>query len=346
MKTEEATFKKYGTHGRIMYMDDPDKEVKDMFKDDNDPIYIQEKVDGGNFRIMIKDKQFTFGTKTNEIIEKRDLKIGDLDEEKEREKLQLKFPNKEEEFERMRIKEYLLIWKRACEYIRKKIDLVTCKHDNIIIYAEHILPHSLAYNWNVTPAVIILDIRDLKTGKYIKPDKVKEFCKEYDLEYIDNITITTAKEVREAKYTDDSLPRSKYGDVQMEGFVFKNYEKQIFCKFVAEKFKEVNRKVWGMSKKFAETDDELILAKYLCGNRRIDKKIYELTDRGCELSLCLMKYLPVIVWNDIVEENAVDILKHDYVLNIKQIRKRIAARCLEVLKQRIETANIMNKKEA
>ena len=38
-----------------------------MFTDDNDQIFIEEKVDGGNFRFMFKNGNIIFGSRTQQL---------------------------------------------------------------------------------------------------------------------------------------------------------------------------------------------------------------------------------------------------------------------------------------
>jgi hypothetical protein len=145
--------------------------------------------------------------------------------------------------------------------------------------------------------------------------------------------------VPDSKYTPLSLPNR-----QAEGVVFKNYDKQIFAKYVRKKFKEINKRAFGSSKKFANDDSEKIVAIY-CTNARIDKIIFKLIDEGFKLNKKMMTKLPVKVYNDIISENWKDILTTKYVIDVNRIRKLVAKRCLTVLDQVITNNVILNKEE-
>jgi hypothetical protein len=149
---------------------------------------------------------------------------------------------------------------------------------------------------------------------------------------------------------DDSfVPDSKYTPLslqnrQAEGVVFKNYDKQIFAKYVRKKFKEVNKRAFGGSKKFANDDSEKIVAIY-CTNARIDKIIFKLMDEGFKLNKKMMTKLPVRVYQDIISENWKDILTTKYIIDVNRTRKLVAKRCLAVLDQVITNNIILNKEE-
>ena len=145
--------------------------------------------------------------------------------------------------------------------------------------------------------------------------------------------------------TDECIGVTKYPTItnpqqKMEGWVFKNYNKQIMAKYVRAKFKELNNETFGGSVKYEETDDGKFIARY-CTNPRIDKQIFSLIDMGYNLELSLMEHLPKKLWNDIVEEHGTDILNSKMTLNLNKIRKLATRRCFCVLQQVI-TNNALN----
>ena len=117
-----------------------------------------------------------------------------------------------------------------------------------------------------------------------------------------------------------------------EGVVIKNFQKQMMCKIVDDKFKEVNRETFGASKKFANNDSEYFVSVY-CTNARIEKIIFKLIDDDNKLGMELMTYLPKQVYTDIWEEEYTEIFKSSLKLDLKNIRRKVASRCLNVLKQ-------------
>ncbi len=143
---------------------------------------------------------------------------------------------------------------------------------------------------------------------------------------------------------DKYIGKSKYSDNRMEGWVIKNYKKQLMAKLVREKFKEKNKEVFGGGKKYAKTDEEYLVAVY-CTNARIDKMIFKLIDEGVRLDMPMMKQLPTRVYKDIWEENWQEITNlRGKVIGFQQFKKKVTGRCLAVLKQVIVNNALGGKK--
>lgn len=62
--SERMTFSKYVKIKQL-----GDEENENIFAEPEDEIVIQEKIDGANFRFMIKDGKIIFGSRTRELIE-------------------------------------------------------------------------------------------------------------------------------------------------------------------------------------------------------------------------------------------------------------------------------------
>jgi len=97
--------------------------------------------------------------------------------------------------------------------------------------------------------------------------------------------------------------------------------------------KEKNKEVFGANKKYVNDDTERLIAVY-CTNPRIDKMIFYLRTEGVmELNLIMMTKLPMLVLEDIIEENYKEIIISNYTIDFRKFRGLIAKRCLAVLKQ-------------
>lgn len=302
-------FRKYP---KIKYLDD--EETKDIFADDDDEIIVEEKADGASARFYVKDGKIFFGS--------RNKPIGDSDEMIDGN------------------------WRRWTEYVKKKVipnldELPRCA---VIFYGEAMLRHTINYDWEKIPPFLGFDVMTVGDGKFVDYDEKVSIFENADLPIVSLIKRVKAKELRDAKLDDDFVPKSQYYDGWAEGVVFKNYKKQIFGKMVTAKFKETNKKIWGTSKKFAETNNEAVVATY-CTNPRIDKCIFKLIDDGHKLELSMMSHLPKMVYTDIFEENWRDICLSQWSVNFKEIRKLVNKRCFEVLKQVI-TNNELNENDA
>ncbi|PKP52164.1 MAG: hypothetical protein CVT90_02755, partial [Candidatus Altiarchaeales archaeon HGW-Altiarchaeales-3] len=129
-------------------------------------------------------------------------------------------------------------------------------------------------------------------------------------------------------------------DTQAEGVVFKNYNTQIFAKYVREKFREDTKKTFGGNKKYASNDTDRVCCMF-CTNPRIDKIIFNLVVEGHALDMKLMVHLPKEVYKDIMEEHWKDIVFSRYEINFHALKKLVSERCCGVLKQVI-TNNLIN----
>lgn len=289
-----------------------DEENKDIFSNPDDVIVIQEKVDGANFRFMItKDKKIIFGSRTQQL-------TSDTGED----------TNIQKNF------------MRCIKHIRDKWDGVVDISTNLfhlIFYGENMVKHTINYDWTIIPPYLGFDIFDMRTGKYLDWKDAKKIFDNLKLDFVPIIKECVAKEI--SKIDDSIVPISSFAsqsanDRQAEGLCFKNYDKQIFAKYVREKFKEKNREVFGGSKKWAKTDDEYFTAVY-CTNARIDKCIFKLIDDGKKLDMTMMSSLLNMVYKDIWEEHWNEIAFSKKKIDLLNLKQLISKRCLEILKQSI-----------
>lgn len=286
------------------------EENKDILANGNDVIIIEEKMDGSNISFFIKNGNIIFGSKKLQI----------TSDEGEDTKVQKQF-------------------ERCVAFIRDKLkDKDLSILDGMIVYGENMVQSTLVYDWDNTPIFLAFDVFDVANDRYLAHDDKYAVFEEYGFESVPWIELTQAKDVNpniEEYYISTSKYAPKDNPFKAEGVVIKNYAKQIFAKYVREEFKEDNKKVFGGGKKDAKNDDEVIVAKY-CTNARINKQIYSMiNEEGIALEMAMMKQLPNKVWEDIIEEEYKTILTTKYKLDISNIRKMVAKRCLEVLKQMI-----------
>jgi hypothetical protein len=296
-----------------------DEENKDIFKDGEDEIVIEEKLDGANFRVAVIDGAIIFGSRTQQL-------TSDSGEE----------VNLDKNF------------RRCVDFVREKITPFMFDSDgvneNLIFYGENMVKHTLDYDWEKIPPFLGFDIMEVSSGKYLA-DKNNIF-NHAGLPVVPFIKVCKASEIKEL--TEDLIPISAYPPKsnptqKCEGIVFKNYSKQIFAKLVRNEFKEKNKDAFGRNPKQSNEEDkdtaEIVWA--YCRNPRIDKMIFKLIDEGNKLDMKLMQTLPKRVWNDIVEEEGAEIMNSNWVVDCKVLRKSITKRCLTILKQVI-TNNALN----
>lgn len=283
------------------------KDTWELLLDPSDYIYIQEKIDGANFRFMpTEDGKIIFGSRNNSIGDS-DTEIGGN-------------------------------WKRCVDFILEKTsDVDLSSFNGWIFYGECCIKHSLDYDWDSIPPYLGFDILH-PDGTFVPTDMAKTDFEYMNLPFVPILYEGTASGA--GKLDESSVPKSEFASTKAEGIVIKNYNKQIFGKLVTTKFKEINRNTFGANGRNITNDDQRIVAKY-CTNARIDKQVFKLVDDGNELDMPLMQWLPYLVWQDIVEEHYDDILISKHCIDIKQIRRLISKRCITVLKQ-IITNNALN----
>ena len=288
-----------------------DRDNEGIFDDKEDDIYIEEKIDGGNFRFMLRDGNVIFGSRNNQLTSNS----GDEN-------------NVYKNF------------RRCLDFVKEKTkDIKSLGVDNLIFYGECCVSHSLGYNWDKIPPYLGFDVKAFDgeegSGRYISYEEKKNLFEQLDLPMVPLIKIVKAGTIK--AYTDEDVPISvyapeKYPEQQAEGVVFKNYKKGLMAKFVREKFREKNREIFGGNKKWETEDTGKIIAMY-CKNPRIDKVIFNLLDEGKELDMALMMHLPKIVYADIWEENWIEISESKYKIDLHLMRKKVAKRCSAVLQQ-------------
>lgn len=300
-------FEKYKKIRQLGY-----EENKDIFKDKDDIIYIQEKVDGANFRFLItKEGNIVFGSKAQQLTS--------------------------DEGEDTNIEKNFI---RCVNHVRGCLgDKDLSKYSGLIFYGECMTKHTIGYNWEITPSFLGFDILDIETDEFKSIDNMYDTYEELGLDAVPLIKKCKAREIKEI--TDDDVPTSKFYSGQAEGIVFKNPNKQIYAKYVRDAFKEKNKEEFGGSKKHAETDEDYFTAVY-CTNARIEKIVWKLTDDGNELHLSMMPLLIKAVYKDIWEENWNEIVStKKKTVNFDKLKKAFTQRCFVVLKN-IITNNALN----
>lgn len=275
----------------------------------DDIIHVEEKIDGSNTRFLPLDGRIIYGSHHSSLGDSNCQINGN--------------------------------WKKCIDFLNSKLagkDL--SPYNGMIFFGEYCIPHSIQYNWDEIPPFIGFDI--MQDGQYLPYiEKVRIFT-ELGLRVVPLLEVTTAGELAKRTVLESDIPQSKYGSIQAEGMVFKNYRTQTFLKFVSIKFKEVNRLKFGRSGDKPINDDEKLVKVY-CTNARIDKQIFELLMEGKLLDMPLMQDLPKRVWADILEEHAREILMENWKLDLRNCRKMVANRCRAVLAQMISIQYVLEK---
>lgn len=267
-----------------------------LFLNSEDEIVLEEKIDGSNFRVFIKNGELFFGSRN------LDLSENNYNQ-----------------------------WERSVKFIKETLqDKDLSFIEGHILFGEATNPHTLHYDLEKIPPFLGFDILTPE-GTFIK--NKNEIFETLGLPVVPTVKKIKVSEI--SKVDDSWVPQSQYGDIKAEGIVFKNYERQTFAKYVRSEFKEQNKKVFGGSKKHAEDGTDYLSIKY-CTSARIEKHIFKLIDEGHKLEMAMMKDLPKLVTSDMWDECYKDISQERVTVDLHQLRKVISLRCKEVLKQMIQ----------
>jgi ATP-dependent RNA circularization protein (DNA/RNA ligase family) len=170
---------------------------KNIFHDPNDDIYIEEKVDGGNHRFMLKDGVITFGTRSQEVGTIHDDSIGKM-------------------------------WTRTFQFLKTILDGKQLPETHIF-FGEAMVRHSINYDWQRTPPFLGFDIgipKDDEVIEFLPYDKKKRVFDDLGIPMVPLIDVVKAGKI--VKISDDRLPESAFYDGPAEGLVYKNYIKYNF----------------------------------------------------------------------------------------------------------------------
>lgn len=256
-------------------------------------IYIQEKIDGANGSFTLRDDNTIQFTSHYRIIPDDEMKM----------------------------------FAAGMQYVRRTVDTSKMVR-GYIYYGEYGIKHTLEYH--DLPLFIGFDVYDTNVGRYLDATAAKLEFERIGLTFVPTLRVITCDEISSI---DSDVPSAyRQGGLQAEGIVIKSYDNnQQFAKMVNAEFKELNRLVFGASCRRLSSDAERIIHRYVT-DARVMKAIYRHTDEGEELHMRFMMFLPEEVWLDVVEEHAKELLTSNFIINMREIKKLMNRKCVEVLK--------------
>jgi len=293
-----------------------DEDSKGVFASGD--VVIQEKLDGGNFRFTHQDN---------------------LDEEYHTSERNIVFGSRNVQFKHIRDENKQ--FERPMEYVRENVDpkyiedVQDWHNGALTFFGEAMTPHTLEYDWENTPGFVGFDVYHEDDERWLTHTEM-----ERAFEHI-GLPVTEVVDIVSAEAWDDydfSVPQSEYGEVDAEGVMFKNYDTQVFAKFVRDDFKEKNKKTFGASKKQQTEGAEKLSYQYVT-NARIEKQAHKLVDEGdwSSLKMEMMRELPEAVIRDMAEEEAGNIfMGESWEVDIADFRSLTSSRCASVLRQMIQ----------
>lgn len=207
------------------------------------------------------------------------------------------------------------------DYVKTEIEpkLDMSKHPDIVVFGEWLVPHSVSYNKEAYGKWYVYDIWNKKLGGYMAQSVVKGFCREYRLNYAEELYYGPFVSWDHCR---SFIGKSKAYGPEQEGVVVKNQTKlydetrgaPAYIKIVDERFKEshkVKAKHELSPEEAAAKERGTTLAASIVTEARVRKIILKLVDEGklpSELGPkdmgAVMKQLPKLVFEDCLKEES------------------------------------------
>jgi len=132
---------------------------KHIFEYGEDDIVLQEKIDGANFRFIIRNGKIIFGSRNQQLTSDEGVDS-----------------NVEKSFA------------RCIEYVRERVNAQTPEYlkamEQFIFYGESCHSHSLSYDWEKIPPFLGFDMFDLKDNVYLHYSVAGNIFHEMNLPFV------------------------------------------------------------------------------------------------------------------------------------------------------------------
>lgn len=281
----------------------------DILESDDDALFVQEKLDGANFRFTLQrhiedeyhddDRNLVFGSRNVVYKNERDVDSN---------------------------------FHHALDWVRERAVIEEVRRlDNLygplIFFGEAMHPHTLEYDWDNTPSFIGFDVYSEKFDEFAHPEETEWFYNEIGLDHTPFVSLKTDNN------GDFVIPESKYRDGLAEGIVIKNTETNQFAKVRSEQFKEMHDSAGGTTSEKHEPEESVILAHQFATEARIEKMIHKYENRGKKMGMHQMKDLWRDVFDDIISEEYETIFLENHTINTKNFRSEVASITATVLQQ-------------
>jgi len=268
-------------------------------------VYIQEKLDGANFRFQLTDDGLVFGSRNTEG---EDLARG-------------QFQN-------------------AISFIESAIDLDVLAeaeevYGDLVLFGEAMIPHTLSYDWDQTPEFVGFDVWAADGDCFLHPDATEMVYQRIGLPYVEPYDVISVDEWEDYDF---EVPQSEFGDVTAEGVMFKNPSTGVYAKYVRDEFKERNKETFGASKKKDLSDTQKLVEEYV-PPARVRSVAHGLVDDGewNGLEMEMMADLPTAVIADMVEEEGISVfMSESKEVDLGEFRSVVSSRCATILRQMID----------
>ena len=208
---------------------------------DRGHLWIQEKVDGANFRFQLRSSgEIVFGDRS------RVYRDGELPEP----------------------------YRHAVRHVRERLDRGALREavtdpEGIVFFGEAMHGHAIEYDWDRTPSFLGFDVWSAEKDGFLPPDAVEKIYRRLDLHPVNAVQ----KEVRAVDFAPGSyeIPASNWYDGPAEGVVVRN-KTGLRAKLLHPDFREVDDTVP------LDASAEELAHRYAT-DRRFEKLASKLRDR-------------------------------------------------------------------
>lgn len=277
--------------------------VENTWFDEN--THILEKYDGSNFRFALYDEYYN-QYDTRDDAKEGEYILGSSSVDRSESKV--------DKFQKT------LEFDKRLNFIKNNVNKDKLKQlhkeyeSPLIIFAENMIRHTLEYNWDNIPPLIVFDIYvpslDDSMEKFNDPYREKfdgflpwsEVCRITD-EVLDMRTaryIDTG--VKYSNLDTDMIGKSEFSENRAEGYVIRDDNSYRRIKIRTPEFLEMNKKIWGSNVNDSSPESKKI-AYTFATNTRIKKKTKEALDEdGLEMNEDTLYNITDKVVDDIWEE--------------------------------------------
>lgn len=223
----------------------------------------------------------------------------------------------------------------------------------LVLFGEHMTPHSLDYNYTTSPPPAFLGF-DIYVQQTADPDvpanpledsfdgflpfeEMEQIFKTIGLDVINPIDLNPELPFDPKQY---EIPKSNYADITAEGVVLRSDTLAERVKITTQEFEERNMYIWGLREDQADSGAELFVSKYVT-NSRIHKQIYPHIHKSTKI---LPQQIAEDVLYDAFTEEWDDIGSVDREISITELWDVTITRCENVIEQ-MKTRSELHKEE-
>lgn len=247
---------------------------------------------------------------------------------------------------------YNRAYEKLSEVDTSKLSEIQSKYGPLILFAEHMKPHTIKGYYkgeNIVPPLLGFDIYSTRMDDreeypsnpykekfigFLNWKNSREIFEEIGVPFTNivskNPNISSFEEVESYQ-----IPTSKYSNTPAEGIVFRSDNIDIRTKKTSEYFDEIKKKSWGIPKDEAENGQEYITAMAVT-TPRVRKIFNKKVNKGEDY-----REIPQDVFEDIWEEELSEIQNLRMKTNPYKMKHLVLERCEGELEKIAESANVI-----